>query len=326
MSGASPAFEASARLVGQENSMIRSTSTASPFFQLAGVLALLGTMWLGDVATAADGSSRVVGKRVLVWHTDFDKARAEAQRRGVPLLVHFHASWCGPCRQMERDVLTTRSLASQLGGSVVAVKVDTDRARRVTSRYRVRLLPTDLLLTPGGKQLVRTEGYQGLASYLPKMTRAVTAYRAAHPKKPAASAKPAVDVTAPVALGLSGFSPVTLWTRTQWRRGEKRFSCRVGREVYHLASAAELERFRRDPLRFVPRLGGQDAVERVETGRRVSGSIRHAVFYDGGLYLFGDAANLARFRSSPAQYAVAAGSVDNKGSRVSGPVGSASSP
>ncbi|MED5398794.1 MAG: thioredoxin family protein [Planctomycetota bacterium] len=267
------------------------------------------------VASASKRDARVVAQPRLVWHKSFAVAQAEARRRGVPLLVHFHASWCGPCRRMERDVLDTRALAEKLGTTVVAVKVDTDREPAVTSRFRVRLLPTDLVATPDGKALVRTQGYQGLRSYVAKMVPTVTRYLATHPRKkivskksesgarsnkkvPARSLKPR--------LGLAGFSPVTLWTQKRWQRGDKKFACRVGGEIYYMASARELEQFRGDPSHFAPRFGGDDVVHRLDTGRRVVGSIRHAVFYDGGLYLFGDATTLGRFLKSPTRFAITA--------------------
>ena len=290
---------------------MRTTSTRLAVWTGALAMTLLAPL----SSSAADRTARVVSQPVMAWHTTFAAARAEARRRGVPLLVHFHASWCGPCRRMERDVLDTRSLASKLGATVVAVKVDTDREPGVASRYRVRLLPTDLVLAPDGKELARTTGYQGLRNYLARMTPAVTAYLAAHPRKPATSGKSqsgsvaqkkTSDAKTPPRLGLSGFSPVTLWTRTKWQRGEQKFACRVGPLVYYLASAVELEQFRKDPLRYAPRCGGHDVVQQVEAGRQVAGSIRYGVFFDEGLYLFGDAASLARFRRSPSRYATAA--------------------
>jgi len=294
---------------------MRTTSTRQRTSRVlwSGVLAM--TLLAPLSSSAAEGNARVVSQRVLSWHKTFAAARTEARRRGVPLLVHFHASWCGPCRRMERDVLDTKQLASKLGASVVAVKVDTDREPGVASRYRVRLLPTDLVLAPDGKQLARTSGYQGLRSYLAKMTPAVTTWLAAHPPRPATSSKSqpgsATAKKTPAArtaprLGLSGYSPVTLWTRTKWQRGEQKFACRVGAVVYYLASAVELEQFRKDPLRYAPRCAGRDVVQQVEARRQVAGSIRHAVFFDGGLYLFSDAMSLARFRRSPTRYAAAA--------------------
>ena len=285
------------------------------FWLAAWSVVAVTTLLAPQVASASKRDARVVAQPRLVWHKSFATAQAEARRRGVPLLIHFHASWCGPCRRMERDVLDTRALAGKLGTTVVAVKVDTDREPAVTARYRVRILPTDLVATPDGKELARTQGYQGLRGYVAKMVPTITRYLAAHPRKnnvgnkskvgSRSEKKVAVRNLQP-RLGLSGFSPVTLWTQKRWQRGDKKFACRVGGEIYYLASARELEQFRGDPSHFAPRLGGDDVVHRLDSGRRVPGSIRHAVFYDGGLYLFGDATTLARFLKSPTRFAITA--------------------
>lgn len=289
------------------------------------IAVLVLAVMIPGVSSAAVRVKRVKSQRGLSWHKTFAAAQTEARRRGLPLLVHFHASWCGPCRRMERDVLDTPELATRLANRVVAVKVDTDREPTVTSRFRVKLLPTDLVVTPDGKALARTEGYQGLRNYLAKMLPAVTRHLAAHPPKPAtggsgegqtviakksgktAAAGTTAKTKSAPRLGLAGYSPVALWTQKRWHRGDKKFTCRVGRVVYRLASAAELDRFRSEPSRFAPRLEGHDVVQHLDTGRKVAGSIKYAYFYGGGLYLFVDAESKARFFKSPARYAAAAG-------------------
>ena len=100
------------------------------------------------------------------WRTDFHQAEAEAKRDGKLLLLHFHASWCGPCRRMNSEVLSSAKLARLLGTQVIAVKVDSDRYPGVVSRFGIHSLPSDVFLQPDGKILGRTSGYQAASTYL----------------------------------------------------------------------------------------------------------------------------------------------------------------
>ena len=94
-----------------------------------------------------------------VWGHDFAAAETEAARLQRPLVVHFHAVWCGPCRKMEKELLHTQQLMKSIDAGFVAVKVDVDRNPKVQQRFKVTNMPTDLILSPDGKILSRSEGY-----------------------------------------------------------------------------------------------------------------------------------------------------------------------
>jgi thioredoxin 1 len=71
-----------------------------------------------------------------------------------PVLVHFSAPWCGPCRVI--DSLLSRFQA-ECCSSLNLVRINTDENLKLASHYRITTLPT-LLFFEGGKLHHRMEG------------------------------------------------------------------------------------------------------------------------------------------------------------------------
>ena len=74
----------------------------------------------------------------------FDSLISEGNNR--PVLVDFHASWCGPCKMLSPIV---QSIAEKYADSLDVVKVDADEFQAITNRYGVLGIPTLLLFKDG---------------------------------------------------------------------------------------------------------------------------------------------------------------------------------
>lgn len=71
-----------------------------------------------------------------------------------PVVVHFGAPWCGPCKMIEP--LLTRFQA-EWGKQFKLIGINADENLKLSSRYRITTLPT-ILLFEGGKVIHRLEG------------------------------------------------------------------------------------------------------------------------------------------------------------------------
>ena len=77
-----------------------------------------------------------------------------------PVLIDFHASWCGPCQTM-MPVLD--QLKKELGDKVKIIKVDVDKNQPLATQFKVRGVPA-FLIFKDGKQVWRGAGVQPLAA------------------------------------------------------------------------------------------------------------------------------------------------------------------
>ena len=79
---------------------------------------------------------------------------AEVLKSAEPVVVDFHAEWCGPCKAMAPAL---EEVSKEMKGTVKVVKVDVDQNPGITSKYAIRAMPT-LLVFRDGKQIASHTG------------------------------------------------------------------------------------------------------------------------------------------------------------------------
>ena len=70
----------------------------------------------------------------------------------LPVLVHFFADWCIPCRTVSR---TLDSLAAAYAGRLRVGRLDVDANPAVAERYKVQGLPTLMVIAGGDVRHLR---------------------------------------------------------------------------------------------------------------------------------------------------------------------------
>ncbi|MGM9694290.1 MAG: thioredoxin [Alloprevotella sp.] len=71
---------------------------------------------------------------------------AEIEAAGLPIVIDFSATWCGPCKKIAPII---EELAQEYEGRVIIGKCDVDENDELTSRFGIRSVPSVFFIKNG---------------------------------------------------------------------------------------------------------------------------------------------------------------------------------
>jgi len=134
-------------------------------------LALAAALLLPTAALAAPPAD---------WATRVEPALARARAEHKLVLVDLYASWCGWCKELDRQVFSTprfRAYARQF----VLLRVDTEdggEGAELAARFAAESLPTTLIVTPQLSLAGQIEGFLPTERYIAAIDAELADYRA----------------------------------------------------------------------------------------------------------------------------------------------------
>jgi thioredoxin-related protein/YHS domain-containing protein len=103
------------------------------------------------------------------WRSDLESAKREAAQTGRLVLLHFGATWCQPCKELEQTVLSQPQVAQAIEQHFVPLKLDLDKSRPIAQQYQVVSIPADVVITPAGQLIGRGTGKLPTAKYIERL-------------------------------------------------------------------------------------------------------------------------------------------------------------
>lgn len=93
---------------------------------------------------------------------------AKAKKENKIVFIDAYASWCGPCKMMEKNVFTQKSVGDYFNSSFVNARFDMEKGegREIAAKYGVRSYPTYLFLNGDGELVSQNFGYMEESMFL----------------------------------------------------------------------------------------------------------------------------------------------------------------
>lgn len=97
-----------------------------------------------------------------------DAVRAMAEKSGKLVFIDLYASWCPPCRMMDKHVFSRKDVGEFMEKRFVSAKYDTDKAigKDLLERYGSGAIPMYLVFDTAGELLGRIQGASSAEEFM----------------------------------------------------------------------------------------------------------------------------------------------------------------
>ncbi len=119
----------------------------------------------------------------LTW----DQVKAKARAENKYIFVDCYATWCGPCKIMDKNVYPNDLVGAYVNSKFISIKVQMDTsgnddkdiallypaAREMEKEYKINSLPSFLFFSPDGNIVQKETGGQAIKEFMVLMRNAI---------------------------------------------------------------------------------------------------------------------------------------------------------
>jgi thioredoxin-related protein len=90
-----------------------------------------------------------------IYYDEFDKCKDLSAKYNKKLVLVFGADWCPYCKDLKKDINNITEFSKY-----IVCFIDTDKNPQLVKDFRVRGLPTSVIIDPKNRELSRKTGYK----------------------------------------------------------------------------------------------------------------------------------------------------------------------
>ncbi|MBC8153188.1 MAG: thioredoxin family protein [Bacteroidetes bacterium] len=108
--------------------------------------------------TRAKGDTKGIQFEETSWKEVLKKAKAEQKI----IFLDAYASWCGPCKMLQKNVFTKKEVGDYFNKQFINVKMDMEKGEgpALARTYPLEAYPTLLFIDGNGRVMKKVIGYQ----------------------------------------------------------------------------------------------------------------------------------------------------------------------
>ena len=118
-------------------------------------------------------------------HSSWKEVLQKAKQQNKPVFVDVFTSWCGPCKQMSRNIFPMKEVGDKFNASFVCFQIDAEKGEGpdVAKTYQVKAYPTYLFVTPEGELFYTKLGSMPADAFIKVADEALVAFNDKEPLK-----------------------------------------------------------------------------------------------------------------------------------------------